>query len=156
RPGLEHVVIEIGGATTVGGAQIPIEVTLHTGGQTVYGIAHEIAFTDAVGIPERRPGEPACVLDAGTDATAHFEFGPRDCATSTGLCTGLNVTLEARAPLIDGAVLYRCLVEIPAFAAIGTQRLTNRAVAASGPHGEVLATRGRDGIIIVGPAPTPS
>jgi hypothetical protein len=155
RPGLEHVVIEIGGARVLPGDRVPVEVTLRTGGQNVYGIAHAIGFTPYVRIAKRVPGGPACALDAGTDATARFEFEPSGCDVDVD-CARVRVAITARAPLADGTLLYRCAVDAVPYAEVGTQRLANVDVGASGPRGEVLATRGLDGIISIVPRPTPT
>jgi len=153
RPGLEHVVIEIGGARAMPGERVPVEVTLRTGGQTVYGVAHAIEFTSTLRIATRAAGVPACALDAGSDATARFEFEPSGCDVD---CARMRVSIAARAPVADGALLYRCAVDVAPFTPVGTLRLVNADVGASGPRGEVLATRGLDGLISVVPRPTPT
>jgi YVTN family beta-propeller protein len=154
-PGIEPVTIEL--APYPDGDPPLLDVRFTSGGQTVHGLSHDIIFALPVRVAEADPGVPDCqIFESPPLQSARFAFFPAGCDFD---CEGLHVELLASEPFLDldlPVVPYFCRLEIPDFVAPGTYRLRVVNVAASGPNGEVLAARGRDGIVTILPASSPS
>jgi YVTN family beta-propeller protein len=156
QPGLEHVLIELlpyrMDDTTL------LDVVLRSGGQTVAGFHHDVIFPSGVRVVATESGTPFCYeFETPPLGVARFEFLPPGCVFG---CEGIHVELFTADPLsdafLDEQIPYYCFLELDDFAGVGTYRLRNQNFGASGPLGEVLATRALDGILTVLPPMTPS
>jgi len=140
----------VGSATGRPGEQVQVAVSLHTRGQIVAGVQHDIGFDRSTAVAALPNGKPDCLVNPDIDKMAAAGFQPPGC---TGVsCHGVRVlvlSLSNTDPIPDGSRLYTCRVVIAADAAPGRYRLAISDAVASDPDGQALPAYGVDGTVTV-------
>lgn len=149
RPGLSHVEIQVV-------PYVPInlegfDVIIRTGAQTVSAFHHELRLPPGLVLRGQAEALDCRLFEAPAETVATFKALPEGCGDN---CTALRADIAAPTPLLDETVTYFCAFRGIQSLTPGTYRIRNLDVAATGPGGEVLQSRGRDGLITIEP-PTP-
>ena len=145
------VTIDVGSAVGMPGADVLVDVSLHTMGASALGTQNRIDFDRATPIAAAS-GAPDCSVNAAIHKQAtSFRFLPLGCDPALD-CQSVRAfvfALDNLTPIPDGSVLYTCRIAIAADAAAGIHPLHNAEALASAPDGEPLPTTGSDGAVDV-------
>jgi uncharacterized protein YjdB len=139
----------IGSAVGDPGQQVAIEATLRTAGAPVAALQNDLKLAPGILIAASDSGKPSCKVDEAIDKlSTTFAFLPAGCQ-GVG-CSGVRavvVALDNVDPIPDGAVVYRCTVDIAASALGGNYPIDCSNAVASDPRGVALPLRCSPGAV---------
>lgn len=151
--------IEVGTAAGAPGQQVPLAVTLRTGGALVGGTQHDIGFSAPIAVAERSDGRPDCVALGDFLSASSFAFQPTGCKGAS--CTGIRalvLSVDGVTAIADGSVLYSCNLNVAADAVSGQYPLPISGVIVSDTDGRAIPnpTGVNGSVIVTVPASTPT
>ena len=147
--------IDIGDVRAVSGQRASVTVSLRglsTAAPEVAGTQNEIFFDPTTPIAATEDGKPDCSVDPDIDKEGtSFLFLPPECTVGVD-CAAVRafvLAFDNNTPIADGAVLYRCAVDVATDATVGTYPLRNENAVAGDPRGNPVALRARSGQVEV-------
>ncbi|HSP99303.1 MAG TPA: hypothetical protein VL049_18945, partial [Candidatus Dormibacteraeota bacterium] len=138
--------IDIYGYTIMG-------LELDPGGQAVHGVRERIQLP--YGIDVKNTDGLDCIIESAPE-TERVEFAVGAAEECGFACTALSVAIDFAEPIETPTLVYSCVLHVDDFAPIGTVRLRHLDNTALDSDGGALPSHGRDGILIIAPAATPS
>jgi len=147
------VVVRMAEVAGQAGDVVEIVAALEAGGASVAGTQNDLEVRAPLSVARRANGRPDCDAEPSIDKQG-TAFSVAAC--DLGACERLRalvLALDNLDPIPDGAVLYRCRVEIDAAAESGVYPLAVINVGASDPQGNALPATGIAGSVSVGGPP---
>jgi len=148
-PAQALLALRVASAVAAPGGTVDIDVTLETDRDDVAGLDNRLTWASPLLLRD-------CIADPGVQRLTSFDFRPQDCETSQ--CTSMRaIVLAFGSMLADGAVLYRCKVDIAAGAQGGEYSVACAEAVGATASAEELPADCLSGVIeVVAPTPTPT